>query len=167
MYFFPSKSGGDGEIPNIHWKNEQRCRKFTKSMSNFIIANETVLTLSFCYSTVCVCIGNYDTTNWVLQFPMKTPFNKEAVIGWYCIWCIQFIQSFSYAICMVTLTTYFVCCCFYIVTLCDHFQELCRLINKDVDQIQKVKNLPNSQNMYQRISKRLYQAIDLHVTTFE
>lgn len=159
--------GGDGEIPNIHWNNELKCRKFTRSMTKFIFANETVLTLSVIYSTICVCFGNYDTSNWVLQFAIKTPFDQNTVIGWYLIWFIQYFQSLIYIICMVSITTFFVCCCFYILALCDHFEELCRIIRTDAQQFQWHINSPNYRKFYQQLNRRFCQAIDLHVTIFE
>lgn len=166
-FHFFQNLGGEGAIPNIHWNNELKCRKFTRLMSNFIIANEAVLTLSVIYSTVCVLFGEYDTSNWVLQFPMKTPFDGDTVIGWYFIWCIQFILSLIYSVCMVTVTTFFVCCCFYTASLCDHFEELCRLISSDAEQMKIRKTERKVENVNLKLDKRLCEAVDLHVTIFE
>lgn len=167
MIFSHHNAGGEGDISKIHWNNEQKCRNFVRKLCYFIPLNEAVLTLSLLYSIYCVCLGNYDTSKWILQFPLYTPFNKQTVIGWYGEWFIQFTLSFSYATCMSSLTSYFVCCCFYIGTFCDHFDEICRLVKGDADQIQHEKNPRNYQRIYQRLHKRLGLAVDIHVHLLE
>lgn len=133
-------------------------------MFYFIPANQAVLTASVLYSSICVLFGEYDTSNWILQFPIYTPFNKSTVIGWYCEWFIQFIIGASYASYMSTITSFFVCCCFYIMTLCNHFDALCQLLKNDV---QGKNSFGNGHQFHKRIHKIISKAIEIHVTTIE
>lgn len=159
--------GGEGQIPNIHWNNERKCRKFTRLLCYFVVGNQGLLITSLSYSIVCICLGSYDTTNWLLQFSPFTPFNKGTLIGWYSEWFIQFSVGASYSMSMVIITSYFVCCCFYINTFCDHFDELCRLTKNDVEQMHHVNDVQKYRQLYHQINDRLCQAIEIHVTVFE
>lgn len=143
-------------IAEMYWENEQKCRKFTTIMSYYVFAHQSIVMASLCYSIYCICIGNWDTSTFVLAFNIVVPFNTRHLFGWYIQWLIQLCMSISYVLCVVSVTSYFVCCCFYVQAICDHFN----LLIDSIDQ--------NDEPCAERIQEtKMTEAIEIHVKVFE
>lgn len=135
----------------MYWKTEQNCRQFTKYMSYYIVAHQSIVMASFLYSVYCICVGNRDTSTWILAFNIVVPFNSQSIFGWYFKWFINLAMSISYALLLTSITSYFVCCCLYIHAICRHFHLIKNLIaNND-----------------KSIHKHIKQAVDIHVNVNE
>lgn len=107
---------------NIYWRIEQKCRKCTKLIAFYPL--NLMFLAAVLYSIYCISIGNLDTSTWILPYTLSVPFNTRSIHGWYALWFIQTQIGISYSAVLVTISTYFVCCCFYIVGLCENFDYL-------------------------------------------
>lgn len=101
------------------------------------------------------------------MYDLVVPFDKTKILGWFMTWFAQFNVGISYSLVLVSITSYFVCCCFYVGTICNHFDYLMESIKKDVEcgegQSNQIKNTKN----ILKIKKQLSDAINLHVNIFE
>lgn len=111
--------------------------------------------------------GEFDGSAYNLPFNVIVPFNMESVWGWLLTWFLQLNESFKYNVQMITTTTQFVCFCYYIVTMCNHFNLLIDSIRFDSQQIQTEKNVQNRQQMWFGAKAKLQRAIEMHVDIYE
>lgn len=148
--------GDDETILEMYWTNEQKCRKFTKILSYYVFAHQSIVMASLFYSFYCICVGNLNTTTWVLAFNIVVPFNTEYLLGWYLQWLIQLSMSISYVLSVVSVTSFFVCCCFYIQAICNHFKLLINSIEQNDGQCDERNQ-----------EKKITNAIEIHVKAFE
>lgn len=153
---------GENDADDIYWKNEQKCRKLTKYMYYYIFVHQTMVMSAFFYSIYCICTGNLDTSTWMLPFIRVPTFNTNIIWTWYLECLTQLIMSIAYALAMVSPISYFLCCCFYIITGCNHFDLLLNSTRNDVDRIQKDKNLRKLQKLHHHLNKKLSQAVEVH-----
>lgn len=146
----------DNGIANMYWENEQKCQKFTKWFFYYVFAHQSIVMASLCYSFYCIFVGNRDTSTFVLAFNIVVPFDTRHLFGWYVQWLIQLSMSISYVLSVVSVTSYFVCCCLYVQAICDHFN----LLINSIDQ--------NGEPYDERIQKtEMIEAIEIHVKVFE
>lgn len=146
---------------HIYWKAEQKCRKILNRFGFFIIFNQVLFITTFFYSIYCFVIKRVDIWELPLSFGMVVPFNTKTNWGWYLLWSIQFGMSFSYVSTMVSITMYFISCCTYIETMCDHFD----LIIDSADELAangKNEDRSKYSKMYKNVNKKLSRSIDIH-----
>lgn len=157
----------DADEVAIYWANEQKCRKRLQQASYYIIFNQASFVITLIFSIYCLISGSFDASKLVLPFNLILPFDTTTVTGWYFLWFIEFNIGFSYVLSMVGVTSYFVCCCYYICTICDHFFSLLQSLEADVkwNQIEKVLQI-RSENI-RRIKEKFLHAIEINIKAFE
>lgn len=155
----------DDEILKIYWKTEEKCRKVTKLMPCYPLI--LMFVAAVIYSIYCMLTGNRDTTTWILPYRMIVPFDTVSIHGWYLLWFIQSNVGFSYSVVMVTISSYFACCCFYIQTLCDHFEYLIDSLKNIVEENPAKGNVSLSERKRLKMKETLSQAVCIHIKTFE
>lgn len=151
----------------IFWKTEQKCRKFTDWLTKYVFFNQTAFLGHLLNSIYSICIGNYDTTTWPQSFKIFTPFNTGTISGWYFMWLIQFNVGVAYAICSISITSYFVCCCYYIGAICDRFDFHIKSVEKCAELLLKITNPVEYGKIFERIKSNISQAIETHVQVFQ
>lgn len=106
--------------------------------------------------------GHYDTSSWYLSFKLVFPFDETTLLGWFSAWFIELNIAFTYAICMTGITSYFVCCCLYIVTMCEHFKLITTMTEREINK-KKLQTDPHEILTTHILAKNLMiQAINLH-----
>lgn len=157
----------DEQIYYIYFNTEQKCRQFTKNFVKFIFINQQMYLAAMIFSIYSMIVGNFDTSTWILPFKCWVPFNTESVYGYYLHWFIQFSMGMAYSSSQVTITAYFVCCCYYIVAICDHYKFVMQTIKTETDKNLDEKNPLLYQKRNCEIKKKLLEAIDIHVKAYE
>lgn len=114
------------------------------------------------YSLYCIIVGNFDTSTWELPFTLWVPFDTTTVHGWYLLWFIQFSMGMSYSSSQTTITSYFVCCSYYIGAICGHFNSLMNQVNKEVESNLMEKNTIAHKKRCFEIKILLAKAIETH-----
>lgn len=150
---------------SMYWRVEQKCRKYTKIIGCYPL--KLMFVASFIYSIVCISRGNRDTSTWILPYTLSVPFDTRSIFGWYCLWFIESNIGVTYAFIMITISTYFVCCCFYIGCICDHFDFLIYSLNEHVEKIRTEENFFKFRHKYRQMKDKLAQAITIHTKLFE
>lgn len=158
-FFILFVSVADEGISAIYWKNEQKCRQFTSGMISIVFFQQTTFFGSFVYSIYCVWNGDYDTSKWILLFNLIVSFETSTLWGWYLIWFIQVNMAVIYVLGMITTTSYFVCSCFYIEAICDHFAQLLHSTSNVIKRNKSQRNL--------KTREKLFHAIKIHAKIFE
>lgn len=170
IYFYSvacyAEHGSD--LYTIYWQTEQKCRRLFRIMAGYPILQQTMYVSAIYVSISSILAGEYDTSAWSLPMQMSVPFDTTVISGWYLLWFIQLNESLTYAFCMITTTFYFVCCCFYINTLCDHLELSFRTIEQEISENRN----DNNSNIHRRkftyiIEEKLFNAIKLHVEILE
>lgn len=151
----------------IYWKNEKYCRKRTKQSLYYVAFNQASFVITLLFSVYFLFIGKFDSSKLLLPFNLILPFDTKTVLGWYILWFIEFNIGFSYVISMVGITSYFVCCCFYICTICDHFQWLLQSLEADVKRNQSEKNTQKHTQNLKKIKEKFLHAIEINIKAFE
>lgn len=157
----------ENEIYDLYWNNEQKSRKYTIRIYLYIVYHLQVFLSPCLYSFYCIFVGKIDPSAWPLPFNMSVPFDITIMWGWYLMWFIQINAAFSYCLATVLTTSYFMICCFYINAMCDHFDFLIRSIEFDVRQNLKETNFLKSQQISQKITDKLINAVKHHSNVLE
>lgn len=164
--YFPL--GGHDEINEIYRTTEQRCQRFTKLLSYCIFSNQAMYSTALITSICSICVGHYDTEAWELPYNLFIFVNTQTLWGWYLTWFIEFNIGVSYYImCMVAITSYFVCCCFYIDAMCEHFAYLIRLSRNYIEWCQKESDPENHKKKKQEVRLAVCQSIQIHAKILE
>lgn len=132
---------------------------------NYIILLYIVFLAILAYPVYSIVVEKCDPETWVLPYKMTVPFDSKSVLGWFLLWFIQCMMSTSYALCVLSTTSYFVCCCIYISTISKHFELLFKSIENDVDQMNNKNTF--SPELSQNAQANLHQAIEVHVKIYE
>lgn len=115
--------------------------------------------------------GDFDTTAWILPMHLEVPFGTDTLWGWYSMLIIQINMSLAYALCVVPITVYFVSCCSYIGTICDHFDRLLHSTSKFFKMINEngrsYRTTRTTQKTYEKAKERFHEGINLHIEIFE
>lgn len=119
------------------------------------------------YALMCIALGNYDTSNWHLAFYVVVPFDQTCVWGWFLTWLMEFFMAFSYAICITTVTSFFVSCCYYMYAMCDHIDVLINSITRAVDLMQKEVEPGKIRKIRQQIEIQLCNVIRFQIKIYE
>lgn len=156
-------TGHETEAGNIYWNIDQKCKKITKNMEYFIFLNQNIFNAPFVISIYFVIIGNFDTSTWILPLHMVVPFSTDSLFGWYLLWWIQWSMGIFYGLCTVVITAFFVCCCFYIEAICEHFDFIIQSMNADVNPKSQKKFSNENPNVIQKF----IEALKVHETLSE
>lgn len=164
---FISESDEDEEVYKIYWMTEQKCQKYTRFIRYYVYFDTLGWTGVFAYAVFCIAVGNYNTSSWHLPFFMVLPFDETRVYGWFFEWCIQCSIVFGYCYALTSITAYFVSACFYIVSMCEHFNVIMNCIKSNIKQNQvEIFSWKIRENEL-KITKQLAKAIKFHNTIFE
>lgn len=151
---------------DAYWKTEQKCRKYTKLLSiSYIIMLLFVFMALFILSIYFIFMGTFNPSALLLPYYMSVPFDTKTISGWYLLWFIQCMMSSTYAVCVLSTTSYFVCTCIYICTICEHFDLLFASLERDIEQIQDQNS--NFIGLRHKALKCLHHAIEIHVKVYE
>lgn len=164
---FNSQTAKSEEITDIYWRTELKCRKYTKIIGSYPVCHQLTFIAALANSFYSICIGNLDTSTWPLPFNLVVPFDTKLIWGWYLLYLLQFCISLAYITSMVSVTSYFVSCCFYIEAICTHFARQIQLAQEMVDQNEIMENSKNRQLNETELVKQIHEAVDLHVNSFE
>lgn len=164
--FLSISSSAQCKIFSIYWINEQKCQKYTKRIAYYLFFHMSIFFLNFLNAIINIILGNLNTSTWSLSFTMSVPFDKTCVWGWLLTSFIEINTAISYSFCMVSITSYFICCCFYIEALCEHFDALIKLSGNEVERIRE-KNQQITGKFYLKAHNQLSEAVKLHVKIFE
>lgn len=116
-------------LASIYWSAEEKCRRFAKQMIAFVLFQQTAYVSALFMSVYCICVGNFDTSTYYLPLHLAPPFQIDALYKWYLFWAIQVISAVAYLGGTIIVAVYFVCCCFYLHALCDHFDHLIETVD--------------------------------------
>lgn len=158
---------GNDEEHRIYWKCEQKCRKYTQRLSYFIIFHTSIFPIVLIYALFCIASGNYDTSKWNLAVYVVVPYDQTSVWGWFLTWFIILFMACAYALCMTTITSLFVSCCYYIYAMCDHFSVLINSVSLTVEQMQTQVTKSKIRKLRQQMHNQLCDMIKLQVKIYE
>lgn len=155
------------ETFNIYWNAEQKCRKYTKKITSYFFINEAIFMGSPIFSIVSILMGNKDASTWALPMDLSVPFNTSTISGWYTTWFFQFNISLCYVSCIITITTYFVCCCIYINAICEHYQFLYDSVLVSLKRYQEEQIPALKHKMRHEITQQMGSVVSTHAIIFE
>lgn len=150
----------------MYWRVEQKCRKYTKIFTYYIFINQSMYMTAIILSVLSMLNGDFDTSKWLLAWSVPFDTQNLTVFQWYLLWFAQFGFGLAYSSSALTVTSYFVCGCFYIGGLCDHFEFLINSITEDFH----VKGSEWSSvgiELSFNIRMKLCKAIDVHEKIYE
>lgn len=155
------------ELHAVYWNVEQRCRQYTRNIWYYAVPHHWMFLVAIFKSTFDIICGNYDTSAWDLPFRMSLPFNIDSVLGWFLSLFIQLNTSITYVLIMIPVTTYFMSCCLYLQTICDHFDMLIDTVKNNVEINQMEKNIFKYKKRELQIKEHLCHAIKIHCNVYE
>lgn len=170
IYSFFSKHFPVREKPAIHehyWSVEQKCRKYTQNILLYLVPQHVMFVIAILKCSYDIIRGHYDTSAWNLPLHISVPFNTETFSGWLLLLFIQLNISMGYSLTMISVTSYFICCCFYLDAICCHFDMLINTVKKDVENNQVEKVYFKYRKREQQIRKNLHNAIEVHGNVYE
>lgn len=144
-----------------------KCRKYTKLVLCYFVFNLPAFVGPLPYSFYSILRGNYDTSAWTLPLDIAVPFDKTTLSGWYFLWFIEMNTDLAYALSFILITSYFVCCCFYIDAICNHFDFLCDSIVADIDRNRVEKDLKLNEERLRQIDIKIGRMIKVHMNMTE
>lgn len=160
-------SAKDQDVTNLYWRIEQKCRKYTKIISCYLILNQSMYTAAIIMSVFDMLNGDYDTSKWLLPWGVPFDTNNLTAFQWYMMWFTQFSFGLAYSTSTITVTSYFVCGCCYLSGLCEHFTFLLETIRtvlvSNRNEENRIKHLARVQLMKEKLCK----AIDVHSKVYE
>lgn len=142
-----------------------KCRHFMKFFFGFVCSQSSLFLIELLRAIVDICMGNTDTSAWKLLFNLFVPFDTVSIFGWLLYWLFQWTTAVSYVLSVVLTTTHFMCFCYYIFAICDHFDLLIDLFHFDSEQ--SGSDLRSYPEMWRNSMKKLQHAIELHVQIYE
>lgn len=157
----------EDDVYAIYSNNEKMCTKYTIRLFCYILWHLQVFLAAGFFPIYCMYVGNFDTSTWPLPFNMAVPFDTSSIIGWYLLWFIQTNTAFSYCLGTIAPTAYFMNCCLYIITLCDHFNCIINSINEHVEGYHQIKNKLKTKKINLQIKEKLGRAVKHHEEILE
>lgn len=142
----------------IYSQNEKKCQKYTKIITSYVFVHGTVFITSLTYAIYCFVTEKPFQMSYYLELFIDT--DKPWGFGLLCFF--QFTTTLTYALTVVSITAYFVCCCFYIGAICDHFKFLIHSIEKDVELFQSGNRI-----LLSKTKMKYIRATQLHIKIFE
>lgn len=154
-------SGHENEVNQLYWANEQRCRFITKNMLKFyLIFNESSIIAPLIISIFMILFGKFDSSKLILPFTLAVPFKTDNIWGWYMLLFIQLSISITYSSVMIGIASYFICCCLYVGSVCDHLE----LTIQSTTQANTSSFDEHSDKIVQRMLKK---SIEVHLDVIE
>lgn len=141
---------------SIYWASELRYREFSKRMFYYGCFQISTFITPLLQPIIEICMGNIDMTAWNLPFNMKTPFDMQTISGWLLTWFFQVNVSIAYGTGMIIMTSDFVGSCYYITSICNHFEML---INSTF--------LDTEQQLWSNVQGKIQRAIQQHTKIYE
>lgn len=123
--------------------------------------------MSLVFSVLCIFVNNFDTSTWTLFFNFAVPINTKSIWVWYLLLFAQCSVDLSYVLSMVAITSYFVCCCFYIWAICDHFDYVIHSIDGTVEQNEMDDNPRQNEENVRKVTEQMGKAIAVHNNAIE
>lgn len=136
-------------------------------MISFGIFQQSSYVFAFFYSIYCICVGNFDTSEYYLPLRLATPFSIDSLLRWYLLWTVQAIGGISYLCGTMVVTSYFVCCYYYLEAFCDHFDYLIESVDAEFGRIGREANEEFNWKNSLNARKLLSNAIDHHIEIYE
>lgn len=167
FFRFFIESNNNDTAYNIYWINEQRCRKYTKIIGSYVFIHVSAFIIVLIYALGCIAIGIYDTSLWYLFLFMTFPFDSTHLVGWFSHWFLQFSMALAYAATMTSIASYFMSCCFYIDTMCEHFHLMLNSVKRNVELYNMETLQRDAVTIKSKIRKQLSYAIEFHIKIFE
>lgn len=155
------------DAPNSYWNCEMKCRRLTKRFLCYGCIHLSIFLPVLVFVFIDIFKGEFDGSAYNLPFNTVVPFDMHTVSGLLFVWFLQLNESFTYNVHMITTTTQFVCFCYYIFAICDHFNHLIDSIHFDSQQIQMVSNRETRQQMWLNARVKLQRAVEIHVDVYE
>lgn len=154
-------------MSDIYWQNELLSRKYNKRIAIFIVFNQAMHIVTLTFALIAMCTGTFDASQINMPFHLALPFNTASKVGWLLFWLIDFNMAFTYAVSMVSMTSYFVGCCLYMDSICWHFELLIRSANENAQLWQDEEHPLIHKNYERKIGEILSQAIEMHYKLVE
>lgn len=172
MYFVHldicSNSDGESDASNLYWATEVKCRELTKRVLVFLCIEMSTILAMLIAALVDIFVGHADdTSKWNLPIELVVPFDTAKIFGWILTWFFQFDMCFVYLVHMITTTTHFAGCCYYITTMCAHFDQVLASIQSAAKKARGVEIEQKRQIIWNDAEKKLQRAIQLHVKIYE
>lgn len=144
------------------------CRKYAKLAAYFIFFHPSAVLPIFVYSIYCIFVGSFDATKLKLPFNIILPFDTQTIWGFHILCFVQYNIGISYVFCMLSISSYFVCSCFYIDALCEYFEYLIGCVEKTVKRnVHDKKDVWKTVKLHQKAISQMKKAIELHVNILE
>lgn len=158
----------ENDVSNLYWATEIKCRKLTKLVLVFLcIELSTILAMLFA-ALFDIFMGHTDdTSKWILPIELFVPFDTQLIFGWILNWFYQFDMCFIYLVHMITTTTHFAGCCYYIMTICAHFDQMIASVQDDAKKAKNEKDVQKRQKLWNNAEEKLQRAIQLHAKIYE
>lgn len=166
MHVFLLLTAPEGEEHDIYWKTEQACVKHVKQMLFYIFSQQLYYVLGLVLPLYCIYHGNSDTSAWPLVLNIFFPLDIAVLWHWFLKWCITFNMAFTYCLSTTSVTSYFVCCCFYAEAICEQFVYKMNLVKNYVTLHSGEKNVSKRREILQAIKDNLSASVDLHAEVF-
>lgn len=153
----------------IYGSVEGKCRQFTKRMLIFVVFQQTSFIIALAISIYCIHIGNLDTSTYFLPLRVAQPFDIDTLPKWYFFYVLQLTFGITYILSVVVATSYFVCCCFYLEALCDHFDYLIEMVDAElqIGSCGRSNDQTNAWKTSANARKLLKNTIDHHNNIYE
>lgn len=162
LHFSTFSAVEQNELAAIYGNVEEKCRQFTTKMLAFVVFQQFPFLIAVAASIYNIHIGNFDTSTYFLPLRVARPFDIDTLPKWYLFNGLQFSFGITYILCVVVVTAYFVCCCFYLQALCDHFNYLIGMVDAE---LQTDRANPWASSLKAR--KLLKNTIDHHNNIYE
>ena len=143
------------------------CRKYTRIMISYLVPQHLIFVIAVIQCIFDIIRGHYDTSEWTLPIHISVPFNTDNVLGWFMLLLVQINITAAYALTITSITSYFVCCCFYLDAICCHFDMLINTVKQGVESNQVEKVYYKYRKREQQIRKNLHNAIEIHNDVYE
>lgn len=155
------------QIHDLYWRNEEKCRKYTKIICSFVFFHLSAFMVVFVVAIYHVSVGHYDASTWNMFFFMVVPFDKTTVRGYFLLWFYQLNIALFYISSMTTTTSYFMSCSYYIDAMCSHYIYFVNLINENVKHIQFGDYPYSIERNRKKLTDQLCDVIKFHNKIFE
>lgn len=156
----------NSEISELYWECEQNCRKHTDKFRFFPFFHSFSFPIFLILAFVNMARGNFNTKTWLIPLNMILPFDNY-VWFWFIKWTIQCTAATMYAICVTSVTSYFVSIFNYIYAMCDHINVLIGLTTKNVERLYKEKNALEAKIIRHQIVLQMCDIVKFHIKIYE
>lgn len=151
----------------FYWECEQKCHQLMKRFFYYVCVQLLTFTPVLIFVLWDMVQNDFDGNKLNLPFNAIGPFNMDSKLGWLLTYFYQLSECASYTIGMVILSSYFMCCSYYIIAMCNHFHLLIESARFLSQEIQAEKIARNRQRMWLNVKAKLQRVIEMHVDIYE